>query len=399
MAKPADASPEAVNRRKKRKQRARRKLIRRLLSLVLIGVLVLLLWQNWDTVAPDKLLARLQDSMSNSGSGWPVDISGSGATKLVQVQGYTAVLSDSYLTYYNDSGNEVKRYPYNYSAPLLRHAGKYVLLAEQEGCRAQLTIRSMLLAEVTAEEKILSAAVNSKGQFALLTQGPQGYAVKAAVYNHKGEQIYARSRMTLASDVAISQNGSQIAVLSVQAQNGELSSMVEVFNTNSSDPEALYTYTAQGQLLYRLAYIDDQLVAVGEERAVMINSAGQAAVYTGGNARILGYGIGSSYLALVMRDYGETAGGRLVVVGKSGEEKARVPFTGAFRHISANGNAFMLLTDSMVQTVTPAGAGKQAAVAADGQRAVFCGNQAVVLGLNSLQIYPLATADASPEQS
>ncbi len=381
---------DPLERRRRSKQRARRNTLRRLAVFAVVVILALVLWQNWDTLAPDKLISRLQDSMNDSGDGWPVDVSGSGATRLVRTQSYTAVLSDSYLTYYNSRGGEVTRYGCSYSAPLLRQAGKYVLLAEQEGRRLLLTTRSALLQELTMEEKILSVAINEKGRFAVLTQGPGGYAVKVTVYDRKGEQIYARSRMSMATEVAISPDGERVALLSVQAQNGSLSSAVEVFDLESDAQDALFTYTAKDTMLYRLTYVRQELVAVGEERAVALNDQGQAAVFTTGASRILGYCVGERYVALALRDYGETAGGQVAILDGNGVEHARVDFAGDFRHLSAEGDRFLLLTDSAVQTVTEAGAGKQAAVAADGRRAVQLDGKAIVLGLNTLQAYSLS---------
>lgn len=386
---PFPEEESGAQRRKRHKRRARILLLRRLVTLLAVTVLVFVLWKNWDVLAPDKLLSRFQDSMTDDAGGWPVDVAGSGATRLMKAQSYAAVLSDNYLTYYNDRGGEAKRYPCSYSAPLLRSAGKYVLLAEQDGRRALLSTRSAQFVELTLEEKLFSAAINEKGQFALLTQGPQGYAVEVTVYNRKGEELYSRSRMSMATEVALSPDGKQVAVLSVQAQSGVLSSMVEVFSLTSTEAEALYTYTAQGHMLYRLAYFGGQLAAIGEERAVLLNNSGQSAVFTAGSGRILGYSAGNSYLALALREYGETAGGHIVVLNTKGEEKTRAPFVGDFRHMSEEGNTFLVLTDSTAQTVTATGAGKQAAVAADGQRAVLSGNTAIVLGLNTLQAYTL----------
>ena len=65
-------------------------------------------------------------------------------------------------------------------------------------------------------------------------------------------------------------------------------------------------------------------------------------------------------------------------------------FSGEFRHISADGDSYLLLTDSRVQQITRTGAGKAADVAPDGQKAVLAsGSTAVVLGLSTVQAYEL----------
>ena len=388
----SELPPSREELRRRRRQKARRRMLRRLTALLLVGVLTVVLWQNWDTLAPDKLLARWQDSMTDSGDGWPVDIAGASVTGLTRAASYTVAVSDSYLTYYNDRGGEANRYPCNYAAPLLRSAGRYVLLAQQNGQQARLSTRSLQLAEVTAPEKIIAVALNEKGQFAVLTQGTQGYTVQVTVYDRKGVPLYSRSRNLLATDVALSADGRQVALLSVEAENGVLHSVVEAFSLSSTDAEALISYTAQDTLLYRLAYQrNGRLAAVGENGALVLDNSGNPPeIYSAGDGRVLGYAAGDNCLALAVRRYGDTTDGQVTVLDGAGRERCTVPFTGEFRHLSADGHRFLLLTNGQAQIITTAGAGKSATLAADGQQAVLSGNSAIVLGLNAIQSYPLS---------
>ncbi len=377
--------------RRRRRRRSRIIMLRRLLAWVLTFVLVVLLWQNWDTLAPDKLLAKLQDSMNTSAGTFPVNISGSNVSVLDRSQNYITTLSDSYLTFYNATGGEVKRYACTYSSALFRTAGKYVLLAEQDGKRVQLFTRSLLLTEITSKERILSVALNEKGQIALLTRGNQSYTVQVTVYNHKGQELYSRSRTKLAAAVALSPDGEHLALLSMETTAGVLSSLVEVFALSGKETQAVFTHTLSDTLLYRLEYMNDtRLVAVGETGALLVNTRNSAAVpYTTDTERVLGYAVKADGVALVLRNYGNTADGRVAVINHHGEERCTVDFTGEFRHLSTDGSKFLLLTGEMAQSITATGAAKAASVEADGQRATLIGNTAVVLGLSSIQAYTL----------
>ena len=97
--------------RRRRKKRTRLLMWKRLVLVVAVALTTWLVWSNWDTMAPDKLFARLQDLISDASGTYPVDISGSNVQQLVRSQTYNVTLSDSYLTYYNDKGGEVTRYP------------------------------------------------------------------------------------------------------------------------------------------------------------------------------------------------------------------------------------------------------------------------------------------------
>ena len=377
--------------RRRRKKRARRLMLKRLLIITLIFVTVWVVWTNWDTLAPDKLLEQAQDFINDSAGTYPVDISGTEIKGIARAQNYNVVLSDSYLTYYNNKGGEVNRYPCTYSSALLRTAGKYVLTAEQSGKRLQLSTRSMLLAEITTEQDILTVSVNPKGQFAVLTQGTQGYAVELTVYDQKGQILYNRKRNNLAAEVALSPNGKTVALLSIDTDGGVLNSQVDVFSLSSTDTQAAYSYKAEDTLLYRAEFLsNDRLAAVGENGALLFTiSRSDATPYTTGGERLLGYAVADGSVALVTRPLGETGDGAVSVVDGQGNELCRVSFEGEFRCLTAEGAQYLLLTDKTAQVIRKSGAGKSAAVAADGQQALLCGNDAVVLGLSALQQYPL----------
>lgn len=377
--------------RRRRRKRARLLMWKRLGIILAIFVLVFVVWRNWDTLAPDKLLAKMQDLVGDASGSYPVDISGSNAQHLAQSQNYSVLLTDSYLTYYNDRGGEVTRYPCTYSSALLRTAGKYVLVAEQGGKRLLLTTRSMTLQDMTLENTILAADVNAKGQFAVLTQGTQGYAVELTVYDQKGTQLYRRSRASLASEVTLSADGKLAALLSLEATDGVLATSVEVFSLTSADTKALYTHTAADTLLYRLDFLsNERLVAVGESGALLMTvDGGQPTAYDVGGRQLLGYAVADGSTALILRPRGDTDGGEVVMLDGNGTQLCAVPFTGEFRHLSAQGKQVLLLTDSAAQVITQAGAGKSSPVEADGQQAVLFGNNAVVMGLSTLQQYAL----------
>ncbi len=377
--------------RRRRRKRARLLMWKRLGIILAIFVLVFVVWRNWDTLAPDKLLAKMQDLVGDASGSYPVDISGSNAQHLAQSQNYSVLLTDSYLTYYNDRGGEVTRYPCTYSSALLRTAGKYVLVAEQGGKRLLLTTRSMTLQDMTLENTILAADVNAKGQFAVLTQGTQGYAVELTVYDQKGTQLYRRSRASLASEVTLSADGKLAALLSLEATDGVLATSVEVFSLTSADTKALYTHTAADTLLYRLDFLsNERLVAVGESGALLMTvDGGQPTAYDVGGRQLLGYAVADGSTALILRPRGDTDGGEVVMLDGNGTQLCAVPFTGEFRHLSAQGKQVLLLTDSAAQVITQVGAGKSSPVEADGQQAVLFGNNAVVMGLSTLQQYAL----------
>ncbi len=376
--------------RRRHKKRARLLMWKRVAIVVALFLGMWLVWRNWDVLAPDKLLAKLQDVIGGHSGSYPVDISGTQGKALVSSENYTVLLNDSYLTYYNDRGGEVTRHACTYSSALVRAAGKYVLVAEQDGKRAMLTTRSGKPLHLELEQKILSVDVNEKGQMAVLIQGAQNYAVEVIVYDKQGKELYRRKRSALANDVTLSPDGKTVAMLSLDATGGVLSSVVEAFSMKSTDTAALYTHKAAGTVLYRLRFLhNDCMVAVGESGARVMPLSGNAATYATDGQQVLGYAVAQDSVALVTRQSGVTDGGTVTVLNGDGSVSCFVSFAGEFRQLSAAEDRYLLLTDDMVQCVEKSGAGKKAIIPADGYQAVLNDDTAIVLGLSSLQQYTL----------
>ena len=383
----------AADKREMRRRRARRRAIIRGVVVVALCAVVLLLWQNWESLSLDRLMGGVENLLGTGTGSYPVDMSGTHVRRLDRAQGYAAVLTDSHLVYLNHSGAEVNRYPCAYPTALMRTAGRYVLVAEQGGLRLHLSNRNKVCLEMTADSEILSVALNERGQFAVLTDGPQGYAVQLKVYDKTGKLLYTRDRNQTSTEIALSRDGSQLATLSVEAVSGSLNTVMDVFSLKSDSAEALCTYTAKDQLLYRMAYMTGGWVAAfSEEGAVMLDTTdGLATVYAPADMRVLGYAVSGQDLALAVRPYGDTGGGQIHVVDTSGEPRCTMDFTGTFRHLTAGDRQYALLTDTYVQQLSAIGAGATAAVEADGQQVILTDTRAVVLGLNRLAAYDLTT--------
>lgn len=372
-----------------RRRRQRRQTILRVLVVTVIVALAVVVWLNWNVLAPDKVWAWFQDLVGGGTGSYPVDLSGSDARRVVQVENYTVVLTDSHLTYLNTSGAEVSRYGCTYAEPLVRAEGKYVLAAEQGAQRLQLTTRNKVELEKEVDYRIRSVSLNKKGQMAVLTDGPQGYAVQITVYDKKGKLLYTRNSNRTVTDVALSPDGTTVSAVSVEAVDGTLNTRLEVFALSSSAPDAQCAYVVKDALMYRAAYLGDgTLMAVGEQSVVMMNTSdGGVFEYQTDGMHLLGYAVGGDTVALALRPYGDTAGGEAVVLSSVGTRLSSLAFDGEFRHISGSDGRYALLTDSHAHAFTSAGGDFVAEVQADGRQVVYTETGLVVMGLNRLEAF------------
>ena len=381
-----------TEKREVRRRRARRRTIVRALIVVALIAVAVLIWQNWDNLAPDRLIGSFENLFGVGTGSYPIDMSGTHVQRLQQVDNYAAVLTDSHLFYLNHSGAEVSRYSLAYPTALMRTADQYVLVAEQGGRRLHLSTRNKVVLEMEAEADILAVAVNKKGQIAVLTDGPQGYTVQVKVYDKTGKLLYTRDRNHTAVDVALSPDGAQVATLSVDAVNGNLNTTMDVFSLKTSATDALCSYLAKDRLLNHMEYLEGGwLAAFSEDSVVMLDTSdGLATLYVPTDMRVLGYAVAGKDLALAVRPYGDTGGGQIHIVTTEGKATCTMDFIGAFRDLAGHEHQYALLTDTYVQAFSATAEGDTVPVEADGRQVAVSDEQVVVLGLNRLEAYDTA---------
>lgn len=382
-----------ADKREMRRRRARRRTVVRIVVVVLVLAAAVLVWQNWKYLSPDNWGRYFEEWFGGGTGNYPVNMTGTHVHRLAQAEEYAAVLTDSHLIYLNRNGAEVSRYTCAYPTAVMRTAGEYVLVAEQGGTRLHLSTRNKVVLEQTVEHKILSASVNEEGQFAVLTDGPQGYLVQITVYDRNGKRLYTRDRNRTATDITLSPDGTQVTTLSVEADSGNLNTGMDVFSLQTSATEALCSYVALDQLLYRAEYLSGGWVAgFSEQGVVMMNTAtGATTLYAPTDMHVLGFAVAGDDCAVAVRPYGNTGGGQVHIVNTAGTATRVLDFTGGFRHLSGCAQQYALLTDSYVQYLSATAVGTPVAVKADGQQVILTDGRGVVLGLNRLEAYDLIT--------
>lgn len=382
----------AEQKRVLRKRRARLRAIGRVLVVVALVAAAVLVWQNWNVLAPNNLMGSVESLLGIGTGEYPVDLSGVAAQRLVRAQDYSVLLTDSHLMYLNSSGAEVTRYACTYPSALVETAGSYVLVAEQNGRRFHLSNRSKVLLEGEAKRDIIAVSLNKKGQIAVLTKGPQGYLVEITVYDRNGKELYARSRNHMVVDVALSADGAQIGLLSAEVEGDTMCTVMEAFSLKTTDTKSLCSYKKEDTLLYCVEYLKNGWLAAfdGEGVVMLDTSDGLATVYAPTGMQVLGYCVSDDTLALVLQAYGSTGGGQVHLINQKGEAIATTDYTGNYRHLSGSNGKFVLLTDHYVQKITSAGAGKEVAVASDGQQVILDGDHAILLESNRLDAVPLS---------
>ncbi len=371
-----------------RRARQKRRFRIRLLVLIVLAALVAVVALNWETLAPEAITGHIHDFISGGGNGdgFPMNVSGSQIFQMEYESGSTVLLSDTYVTMVNNSGEETMRRTHAFSDPQLRTAGKYVLVAELGGKRLQLETRAKTVAEITASYDILTAAVHKSGRVAVVTGSDQGYNAEISVYSASGELIYHRLCSNLIADLAFSPNGKQLAVAAVGAEGGAMTSTVEVLSLGSGESEPLYTHSEKDTLLYRVEYLSDGLItAVGDTGVWMYQPKRDSCKrYEFADGPLQAFAIGDRGVLAVMKPYGSATGGTAALIKTDGTAAFTETFEGVCRDVASDGNTYALLTDKQIYHISGRGMAGSRDVSSDGRLVATSGNRIMVLGLNAL---------------
>ncbi len=374
-------------RKKRRRGRSVLRIVFRLLLVAALVVGALLVYKNWDSIAPDSLVIWLEEKLSGGqgGDGFPVEITGSEVLDMAETRDGLALLTDTAYIVYNSNGGEVLRRPHGFSSPILKTAGKWALIAEAGGTRLRLENRSSTAAEVTAENKIVSAAVSADGNFAVCTESSQGYMSEIIVYNSKAEILYHRYVTGLIIlDVALSPDGGSLAAIGVTAEAGGMKSSLLLYDLDKEDPVMQVDDT--GLMFCAVGFFSNgAAVAVGDTGLWMANPDGavrQKQEY--GGKELAGFAIGEKNAVVVLQGSGGTEGGELMAVDSSGGEAYTLPYEGAYRHIAPSGSGALLLTGDHLYRTGESGLEDTLDAPRDGRLVSPLGNKVIVLGLTTL---------------
>ena len=394
-----------VPRRRRRKSTFLRVAIR-LVVLAALCLAAVLVWRNWDTLAPDRLLERIEEWFSGGegGDGFPVEITGSDVVDMATVKNHLALLTYTELLLYNDNGGEVARRSHGYADPLLKTAGEYALVAELGGTRFRLETRRATLLDVISDQQakeedrpipldeplsypIVSAAVGADGTVAVVTTASQSTTSELVVYSKKGKRLLTYKNKDLqAVDVAVSEDGKTVAAVCLSAEGGAMKSTLQVFRLGEDQPKV---YTDTDVMLFAVdIFPGGTVIAAGDSAVWVVNPTGTLFnKQTYADYQLLGYAAGQDSAGLALRHYGSTDGGELMVISPAGDVVYQQAFTGTFRHLAAGDGDLLLLTSGHLLRAGAAQMGEALPVAADGRLVTRLGKKAVVLGLSSLEEY------------
>ena len=384
-----DGEPEETAPRPRR--RRKRHLWWRLLLVALLLVLGLLLWKNWDSLNPGSVWDWLTIQVTGGvkGAGYPYALEGSSVLSVAPSGKQLALLTDNALLLLNSTAGETARRPHAFAAPLMDTAGEYILLTESGGKRLRLETVHKTELELTAENDLVTAAVCETGSFAAVIRGTGSHMSEVVVYTKTGRERYRwYSSELLVTGVALSADGTQMAVCGITAAEGACESRLLIFQVGDASAQPL-RFSGRELMLCAVRYADaDTVVAVGDEALWTVRpEMGEKTEISYTSQQLVQFAVGDGRITTVTSGLGSTAGGLLTVRDRTGEVLYEETFSESFRDLSASETGVCLLTDRSLYVLDREGGKTVTSVSSDGIRVSAAFGKTAVLGLTEVRIY------------
>jgi len=184
------------------------------------------------------------------------------------------VVNNEGITCVNQSGNHLWNIINHMSMPSIQTNGNYTLLFDR-GSKTLATYNgSSKMAEITTDEKIITAKINSAGYIALVTN-EVGYKAKIEVYDQRGQVVYKwQLGESHPVDVDISPDCKQLVAATLCTSSGKITGNITFVDI---DKEKIINETKrENSILISVKYNQNgSLNALGESELLGFNQKGE----------------------------------------------------------------------------------------------------------------------------
>lgn len=373
----------------------RRKKIKEIATkLILVAIVIGLLFVALNLVQAfqgnsfEHMITRELDVQSTD---FPLAIKNEQPMDLYSLGGNFAVLTKANLLIYNSNGVRIALYNHGYTNPVVKEGEKRLLTYDRGGNKLRVDAAAGTVGEITTENTIICAEIAPNGSVAVAT-GYRNHAPVIAVYNSNLKEIYHYTESRDFTALAFSQDGEKLAACSVETRSGLLCAVIyemEITKKTSAQVTEITNILPLG-----LAYQSDGgLVVAGRNRLARLAPTGrnrtpQYTEYTGEIQRFFQVG---GHTVLLQKNLFNSESS-LCVYGSDGMLTASCSIAEEAVDLYTDGERILVLGKRNLHSYDMRlKAGKPIPLSKAGQRVIFSGRNAYVMGTDEIDHYELAS--------
>ncbi len=236
------------------------------------GVFILLLggFLFLNAKAPTGVIEWLQSYFATLGGGsFPAPVSGSQVSSIGLRGAQPAVLTDTSLFFWNQSGKEIYCRQHGYSNPVLAVSESRLLVFGRGDTTFRIENPDRTLLTGNTENAIVSGTIAENGSFGLVTES-NGYASQLELYSKSGQIRYRwYSSEKKLSTMDLNSTGDAAAVIGMDAVSGNLQSRLYVLDTSNANEQPIFEEAFSDCLVFSASFkTRDELTLLADNQLI-----------------------------------------------------------------------------------------------------------------------------------
>lgn len=254
---------------KKLKQRQARRRAFKLAGLAGVILAIAYLFSSLVNLPEFAGLSSLGD-MIKGGPGYPIDAPGGKIKGMYQNDSGIILLNETTLYIYNTSGSEVYSNLHRMGNPQVQTSGTMMLNYDRGSKTYAAYSRNNLFYNGSTDEAIRCGAISQNGCIAIATQ-TENAQTRVTVLDSRQREQYVWKTDNVVTALAMSDNGSAVAIASSYAQAGELKNVLTVLKNGQEQNR----YELANQLILALEFDGSNVRCITDKNAFILGTEGK----------------------------------------------------------------------------------------------------------------------------
>lgn len=214
-------------------------------------------------------LSSLGD-MIKGGPGYPIDAPGGKIKGMYQNDSGIILLNETTLYIYNTSGSEVYSNLHRMGNPQVQTSGTMMLNYDRGSKTYAAYSRNNLFYNGSTDEAIRCGAISQNGCIAIATQ-TENAQTRVTVLDSRQREQYVWKTDNVVTALAMSDNGSAVAIASSYAQAGELKNVLTVLKNGQEQNR----YELANQMILALEFDGSNVRCITDKNAFILGTEGK----------------------------------------------------------------------------------------------------------------------------
>lgn len=229
----------------------------------------------------DVAMSNVTDSFNQvkyiftKGEGYPHSLDTFNFRKITSAGAAPIVVYDDSLAVLNSSAEELLAIqPLKTDVKVASKNGRALIYSPSSN-DVTLISKTEELGSVAEEGAVITAALAKNGSIAT-SHSTEKHQSVLKVYNSRFKNVFQwNCSQERIADISLSNNGKNLVVAAIGAENAEIYTRLLIFNVGSSEPLADVRYS--GTMLLKVVYTaSNKIIAVGDNKTVVLNKKGEA---------------------------------------------------------------------------------------------------------------------------